>query len=81
MDDDDMFIDILAQRMSAFATLATTLADIEDKEVKKLGIQMLEKAVDSVDIQKPTARVLQAVKQALDTKGKPRRRNPSGLFF
>jgi len=62
MDDDDMFIDILAQRMSAFATLATTLADIEDKEVKKLGLQMLEKAVDSVDIQKPTARVLQAVK-------------------
>lgn len=62
MDDDDMFIDILAQRMSAFATLATTLADIEDKEVKKLGLQMLEKAVDSVDTQKSTARVLQAVK-------------------
>lgn len=62
MDDDDMFIDILAQRMSAFATLATTLADIEDKEVKKLGLQMLEKAVDSVDIQKSTARVLRTVK-------------------
>lgn len=62
MDDDVMFIDILAQRMSAFATLATTLADIEDKEVKKLGLQMLEKAVDSVEIQKPTTKMLQVVK-------------------
>lgn len=62
MDEDMVFTDILAQRMSAFATLATTLADIEDEKVKELGLQMLEKAVDSVDIQKPTARVLQAVK-------------------
>lgn len=63
MEPDEMvFIDILAQRMSAFATLATTLVDIEDEEVRSLGLQMLEKVVDSVDIQKPTARVLQAVK-------------------
>lgn len=63
LDEDGMvFIDVMAQRVAAFATLATTLADIEDEEVKQLGLEMLQRIIESCTIPKAPAASLSVVK-------------------
>jgi hypothetical protein len=50
-----MFIDNLAQRVSAFGELAATLDSMEDERVKELGLEMLQCIIDSCTILKPQA--------------------------
>ena len=50
-----MFIDNLAQRVSAFGELAVTLDSMEDERVKELGLKMLQCIIDSCTIPKPQA--------------------------
>ena len=63
MDEDSIiYMDIFAQRLSAFALLATTLSEIEDKEIRALGLQMLERTIDSCTLLKAPAASLSVVK-------------------
>lgn len=61
-DETIMFTDVLAQRLNAFASLATTLIEIEDEDIRELGKQMLQRTVDSCTIQKTPAASLTVVK-------------------
>ena len=63
MDEDNvLYIDVFAQRLSAFASLATTRVDIEDEQIRALGIQMLERTIDSCTIPKSPTASLSVVK-------------------
>lgn len=63
MDEESViYLDVLAQRLNAFASLATTLTDIEDPEIRELGIQMLQRTIDSCTLPKAPAASLSVVK-------------------
>lgn len=63
MDEDNIvYIDVFAQRLAAFAQLATTIVDINDEEIRSLGIQMLEKTIESCTIPKSQTASLSVVK-------------------
>lgn len=63
MDEESVtYLDVLAQRLNAFASLATTLTEIEDPEIRALGVQMLQRTIESCTLPKAPVASLSVVK-------------------
>lgn len=61
MEEQVFYRDPVAERLEAFASLATTIADIKDSRIKELAYEMLENTIRTIEVPKPPSATILSV--------------------